>query len=490
MENFNQAVVANNISDDEDSHIFRVFGLPRLVEQIILIKQSSTDVTSLELNDVVGNERAWNRLGCILGESIHVKELTIQNCSILDVLALGNGLRHNKCIHIMQLLRINLQGEDRIKMSGLSQFLSNNPSLKEISILYCNLGPAGIDILSNALINLSRDTLEFLSLSGNGFGDIDLSSLTVALVQCKQLRSLFLSSNGLGQKACASLVRLLEHQESNLQCLYLKNNSIDNNCAAMLSDALSTRRDEHGRVLSKNTALQSIHLYDNNMITKEGWMAMLKLICNTSSIEHVENSNHFLYSLGTEKSFYSVLGIDDANLLQSALKLNEDQTKMTVVRRKVIWSHARGCLNIGRSSIPTAAMPEVLSCFMDDSTNANLIQYHDPPLPKSRLDTIRLDSVYRIVKSRPVLCQYEEPNNKKEQLLKLKEGKEPLQLVAMMFFAAMVAFAAYDCCSGWALFTKVWKDVISFRRLIETNNAKDLCYSYCTCVHVDIVYRK
>ena len=48
---------------------------------------------------------------------------------------------------------------------------------------------------------------------------------------------------------------------------------------------------------------------------------------------------------------------------------------------------------------------------MDDFTNSNLIQYHDPPLPKSRLDTTRLDSVYRILKTRPVLCQYKEPNN-------------------------------------------------------------------------------
>ena len=35
----------------------------------------------------------------------------------------------------------------------------------------------------------------------------------------------------------------------------------------------------------------------------------------------------------------------------------------------------------------------------------NFIQYHDPPLPKARIDTIRLDSIYRIIRSRPELCK-------------------------------------------------------------------------------------
>lgn len=108
---------------------------------------------------------------------------------------------------------------------------------------------------------------------------------------------------------------------------------------------------------------------------------------------------------------------------------------VTKARRKVIWSHARGGLYLGESSIPTAAMPEVLSWFMDDSTIANRLQYHEG---KRRLDTIRLNSVYRILKSRPILCL----RNDYEQLLKRKEEKEPWHLVvAIMAFAALMAFA-------------------------------------------------
>mmetsp|Transcript_19372 Transcript_19372/g.34017 ORF Transcript_19372/g.34017 Transcript_19372/m.34017 type:complete len:86 (-) Transcript_19372:173-430(-) len=55
-------------------------------------------------------------------------------------------------------------------------------------------------------------------------------------------------------------------------------------------------------------------------------------------------------------------------------------------------------------------MNRILAWIGDDSneTNANLIQYHHPRLPKARIDTIRLDSIYRIIRSRPSLCNSEQ----------------------------------------------------------------------------------
>mmetsp|Transcript_39950 Transcript_39950/g.72001 ORF Transcript_39950/g.72001 Transcript_39950/m.72001 type:complete len:85 (-) Transcript_39950:173-427(-) len=60
-------------------------------------------------------------------------------------------------------------------------------------------------------------------------------------------------------------------------------------------------------------------------------------------------------------------------------------------------------------------MHRILAWIGDDSnqTNADLIQYHDPHLPKARINTIRLDSIYRIIRSRPNLCNSEQniPND-------------------------------------------------------------------------------
>ena len=104
-----------------------------------------------------------------------------------------------------------------------------------------------------------------------------------------------------------------------------------------------------------------------------------------------------------------VLGVNDTNLLYASLKMNETADKTLVVRRKILWAHARGDLNIGDSSIATCAMPRLLAWLGGDDSNennTNLIQYHDPPLQKAKCDTIRLDSVYRILRSRPDLINY------------------------------------------------------------------------------------
>ena len=75
----------------------------------------------------------------------------------------------------------------------------------------------------------------------------------------------------------------------------------------------------------------------------------------------------------------------------------------------VIWRLARRDLNLGGFPIDVCLMPRVLAWFGDDSneTNANLIQYHDPLLLQDEINVIRLDSIYRILRSNPNLCKVE-----------------------------------------------------------------------------------
>ena len=103
----------------------------------------------------------------------------------------------------------------------------------------------------------------------------------------------------------------------------------------------------------------------------------------------------------------SSLGADSTNILRAALELNVISNKRTVTRRKIIWGHTREDFNIGNSSISTAAMPIILAWFGDD-TNANLVQYDDPPLQRATVDTIRLESIYNILRARPdLICKKE-----------------------------------------------------------------------------------
>ena len=92
--------------------------------------------TELTLSSANLSEQAWNCLGCILGTSTSVTKLFISLCD-LNVTCLCAGLQYNQNITDFRFYGIDL--EDVEKMKSLAPFLSNNPSLKEITLSYCIL---------------------------------------------------------------------------------------------------------------------------------------------------------------------------------------------------------------------------------------------------------------------------------------------------------------------------------------------------------------
>jgi len=294
-------------------------------------------------------------------------------------------------------------------MNSLALFLCNNPVLKKIDLSNCNLNSDGVNILAKALSNRLHDTLENINLSENDFGTVDLELLTTALSKCRRLKLLSLNSNGIGSTGCLSIANLLKNTESsNLGHLDLSGNAIDSQCAILLAESLTN-----------NTNIKTLQLWGNKSITAKGWEAMLKLVCDSSSIEAVKTSNHILHNIPTtHRLLVSLLGIDDANLFRSALRMNNRSNKNMAIRQKIIWSHSRGDLNIASSTIPPGVMPNIISWFSDDfhDNTANLILHHDPPLKKTKeVDSIRLSSVFSIMKSRPEVCQYYISDNISDQ---------------------------------------------------------------------------
>ena len=135
-----------SISDYDDLRLFKSRDDHELSRKILLIEHNDPKVKRFEL-DGVGDlsEVASRRLGDIFGQNPNVKELSIWYLN-LDVVRLGAGLQNNRFIQQLMLKGTDLQ--DRGKMTSLAQFLSYNLSLKDISLVACNLGPVGIKILS------------------------------------------------------------------------------------------------------------------------------------------------------------------------------------------------------------------------------------------------------------------------------------------------------------------------------------------------------
>ena len=422
MDSLNQAVGNLNVSDEEDMELFRV-GLRwgddnDVVDLILHIKRNDHEVTSLQLSDISHwNERTWRRLGQILGQSTYVREFELDGCENVDMSALCDGLKHNLHIQEFHFYVTDFQGAE--KMNSLASFISNNPILKKMILSNCNVGQASIDILSSALASRREDTLECLDLRDNDFGDIDLDHLVSVLMKCKRLTHLHLCNNDIGQRACSSLAKLLESSESTLVGLHLKSAMIsthlNNECVDILAEALA-----------KNNNLTTLKLGVWNDITAFVRSALLKLICDTSSIKSVEKSNHTLCDLGAfiripvRGHIITKLGETDFNLLHASLELNDNPNKRTIVRRKIIWGHARGDLNVANSSIPNGALPEILEWFNDDSEETYMWHGTDPgdnivsrgirvvaSIRNNRYvsgECTKLDSVYRIVKLRPDVC--------------------------------------------------------------------------------------
>mmetsp|Transcript_3627 Transcript_3627/g.6813 ORF Transcript_3627/g.6813 Transcript_3627/m.6813 type:complete len:454 (+) Transcript_3627:76-1437(+) len=447
MESLNQAAD----SDDYDKHLFQNTHLAR---QVISIKHDDPKVKSLELfsgHDV--SRRQWKRLGEILGKNTTVEKLGIQAWNI-DIPGFCAGLQNNRKIEKLWLCNVDL--EETGKMQSFTPFLSDNPSLKAVSLICCNIGPGSMNILSEALLNRSENTLRELSLSECNLGDIDLEKFVLALInKNRSIVKLWLAHNGIGRTGCASLANMLGNNKLSLASLNLDENLIDDESALILAKSLK-----------KNDKLKSLSLHSKNHdVTKVGWSAMLKLVCDTSSLSNVFASNHTLHDLGMQllacdrETVDDALGADNGNLLRASLELNRSSDKTMVARCKIIWSHARGDFNIGNSSIAAGAYPRVLAwignCLNED--NNNIIQYHEPPLSKAAVDTIRLNAMYRIITSRPELCM---PNTLKmrpddqmdrewgqDEVLKVRNEFESITFFFMMWVMLSISLVIFGIVS-------------------------------------------
>ena len=282
----------------------------------------------------------------------------------LDITWLSHGLQSNRSITWFRLRNESRQAElPGIQfVSCLTSFWRNNPSMKRLILDRCFIGSEGLDILTNALRSRHyAGTLRYLDLSNNflffDVDTIDFSGLVGALAKYKRLRRLLLSHNAIGNKGCTSLVELLDNKNCILKELHLDKNWMGLDYLAVLAEPLA-----------KNNTLEYLNLNDNrldyynksNEACWKGWRPMLKLVCNRSSIENIKESNHILCNLGMSSPYH---------ILNAVIKLNANPNKDLVIRQKLIWAHADSRLNIGESSIPTGALPEVIAWFVDDDPN-------------------------------------------------------------------------------------------------------------------------
>ena len=406
-------------SDEEDRRLFGASLHPGSVAAILCLKHNDPKQTHFSLLDDM-NEETSRRLSHILGQNTRLTSLNFAECNF-DVAGLCAELQTNRFIQVFALMGgVDLSGV--VAMNSLVPFLVNNPSFVVIHLFHCNIGPDSIGILAEALSSRSASTLTGLNLGGNNFGGVDLGPLCQALVQERHsgLTELHLPKCGIGQHGCASLATLLQgHSSRGPQVLNLRANPINDQSARVLVN-----------FLNRNSRLMTLDLAGNSEITAHSWQAFLDLVCGTRSMGHMRASNHTLCSLGDanpfdhgfeSQTFVHVLGADDANFLNALLRLNRNSDKALVLKHKLIWSHIQGRSNIGDYPLVAGLMPQVLACFsaFPNEVDALFLYPHQPRPSDLELAVMRLQAMFRILRSRFDLCQAGSDN---EDHIRVAEG--------------------------------------------------------------------
>ena len=233
------------------------------------------------------NANDWGWLMYYIGENKRLRHFQIGSRNLNgihhDVQSLFRGIWLNRSIQEIAFYSYDLRGGDVFR--SLAPFFKLRPFVSKVQIKQCDLGDEGCHFLSLALRECN--SLRTLTLNNDSIDDGGMESLMPALAENSNLRALNLNGNtSITIKGFRALSIVLESPTSNLVLLSLIGNYICDKVLKMLACALVN-----------NSALKWLW-QNSNIITNEGWRALSKSLCNTSSIDATFLSNHTIVDVG------------------------------------------------------------------------------------------------------------------------------------------------------------------------------------------------
>ncbi len=133
-----------------------------------------------------------------------------------------------------------------------------------------------------------------------------------------------MTNNLINTDGCRGIAKLLQRDDSTLERLFLCNNNIDDECVAILVNALKN-----------NTSLHWLWLQRNSLISNEGKVSLFKLVNDVSSIKATLKSNHTLRTISAVKFGSSEEEIDEQ--INAVTLINSRNSPEVACRAKVFW---------------------------------------------------------------------------------------------------------------------------------------------------------
>ena len=258
------------------------------VSSIVRVRENDPDMTRFladgDETDVQNmTDDDWEELGRDISNNTHLKEVTFSFDALNDqkISFLFRGLTRSSSIGYL-----NLQGNEFLAagVRSMVPFLQNTNNLKKLDLQHNNLQSEGFNDLCRALHD---SPIEELDCSYCGIESIDIDSEHVP----RNLKELCLRNNSIYAVGCRGLAKLLQGADSTLTTLIISGNSIDDECIAILVDALES-----------DTSLQILSLMGNDGISRRGQVLLLKLVNDVSSIKATLQSNHTLTNIYVDSS--------------------------------------------------------------------------------------------------------------------------------------------------------------------------------------------
>eukprot|EP00984_Skeletonema_dohrnii_P009227 scaffold3521_cov151-Skeletonema_dohrnii-CCMP3373.AAC.9 len=195
-------------------------------------------------------------------------------------------------------------------------FLQNANNLVVLNLNDNYLRSEGFNVLFRTL---SNSPIKELYCGGCGIESIEIGNNYIP----QHLKFLQLGNNSISTDGCRAIAKLLQvGNDATLTTLWLFHNKIDDDGVEILVDALQS-----------NTSLKTLNLRENNGISDQGKISLLRLVIDISSIGATLQSNHTLHNIGI-----SSLSSSMHRLIQHTVAVNQGfvSDPESVGREKVI----------------------------------------------------------------------------------------------------------------------------------------------------------
>eukprot|EP00984_Skeletonema_dohrnii_P020967 scaffold10364_cov155-Skeletonema_dohrnii-CCMP3373.AAC.4 len=299
------------------------------------------------------NDEGWEELGRAISNNTHLEALRLNEGALNDqkIRCLFRGLTRSNSI---QYVRFADDGLSVVGVQSMVPFLQHANNLKGLDLGDNNLQSEGFNVMFRALHD---NPIECLRCNRCGIESIEIDSDHIP----KHLTGLYLDGNNINTDGCRGLAKLLQGGDSTLTELYLYGNKIGDDGVEILVNALQN-----------NTSLTDLDVRENDGISDQGGMMLLKLVNNISSVKATLQSNHTLTNLSVKLLLLDAVSEIQARIdVATLINRNQDNPE-AAGREKVIQTQLRSanraelCRLQGvhqslHSEINPLHLPEVLS---------------------------------------------------------------------------------------------------------------------------------